>query len=63
MAIPAAPSAAKAEPPLKPNQPTHNIAAPTKTNAGLCGGLTSFGKPFLDPNIFAITKAAIPQFK
>ena len=29
-AMPAAPSAASAEPALKPNQPTHSIAAPVK---------------------------------
>ena len=41
-AIDAVESAAKAEPPLKPNQPTHNMQAPIIVITGLCGGLTEF---------------------
>ncbi len=33
----AAPSAASALPPLKPNQPTHNITAPVTVMGRLCG--------------------------
>ena len=49
IAIPASPFAANALPPLKPNQPTHNIHAPIMVKPGLCGGCTEFGKPSLGP--------------
>src|SRR5271165_165009 len=43
IAIPARPSAATAEPALKPNQPTHNSDAPITVSAKLCGGIASRG--------------------
>ena len=62
IAMPAPPLAPNALPPLKPNQPTHSIAAPIITIPGLCGGLRSFGNPLRLPNIAAITSAATPAF-
>ena len=61
MAIPASPFAATALPALKPNQPTHNIAAPITTMVLLCGGNGILGKPLLGPIIIAETRAATPQ--
>ena len=60
IAIPALPFAAKADPPLKPNHPTHNIAAPIVAITGLCGGSKYSGNPLLDPSIKTITIAEIP---
>ena len=41
IAMPARPSAATAEPALKPNQPTHRSEAPITVNVRLCGGIGS----------------------
>ncbi|CAB3775357.1 hypothetical protein LMG29542_08739 [Paraburkholderia humisilvae] len=41
IAKPARPSAATAEPALKPNQPTHSIEAPISDSTRLCGAITS----------------------
>jgi hypothetical protein len=41
IAKPARPSAATAEPALKPNQPTHSIDAPISESTRLCGAITS----------------------
>ena len=41
IAMPARPSAATAEPALKPNQPTHNSEAPMTVSVRLCGGIGS----------------------
>src|SRR5258708_3322762 len=41
IAMPARPSAATAEPALKPNQPTQSNAAPVTVSARLCGGMGS----------------------
>ena len=60
IAMPAAPSAARAEPALKPNQPTHNMAAPIIVMPGLCGGCNSLGKPRRRPSINARTSAETP---
>ena len=60
IAKPARASAAKAEPALKPNQPTHNIAAPIKVSAILCGGIASLPKPTRLPTITAAAKPATP---
>ena len=57
IAIAAPPSAASCEPPLKPNQPTHNRAAPIITMPGLCGGVFWFLRA---PKKTARTSAAIP---
>src|SRR5271169_5283230 len=35
----------RALPALKPNQPTHNMAAPMTENGRLCGGICSCGYP------------------
>ena len=60
MAIPALAFAAKADPALKPNQPTQSIEAPIIASTGLCGGLNVFGNPFLGPKKYAMTRAEIP---
>ena len=39
MAMPAAPLAANALPPLKPNQPTQSMPAPIIDSVILCGGM------------------------
>ena len=52
--------AARAEPPLKPNQPTHNIQAPIIVKIGLCGGCTEEGKLRRLPTTIAATNAAVP---
>src|SRR5208337_150004 len=41
IAIPARPSAATAEPALKPNQPTHSSDAPIRVKVRLCGAIAS----------------------
>ena len=41
MAMPARPSAATAEPALKPNQPTHKRDAPITVSTRLCGAIAS----------------------
>ena len=41
IAIPATPSAASSLPALKPNQPTHSIAAPMTDKVRLCGGMAT----------------------
>ena len=41
MAMPARPSAATAEPALKPNQPTHSSEAPITVSTRLCGAIGS----------------------
>ena len=41
IAMPARPSAATAEPALKPNQPTQSNAAPVTVSVKLCGGIGS----------------------
>jgi hypothetical protein len=60
MAWPADWLAPRAEPALKPYQPTHSIAAPIITSTGLCGGRISCGKCFLFPTSFATTSADDP---
>src|SRR5262249_8552164 len=42
IAMPARPSAATAEPALKPNQPTHSSEAPIMVRVRLWGGMASF---------------------
>ena len=61
IAIEAVWSAAKAEPPLNPNHPTHNIDAPTIVSTGLWGGtIVLEPKVLLLPKTRATTKAARP---
>ena len=45
---------------MKPNQPTHSIAAPAMVMPGLCGGITWLGKPRRAPIVSAQTSAATP---
>src|SRR6185437_13409114 len=52
--------AARALPPLKPNQPTHSMPAPAMVMPGLCGGLRRCGKPLRAPIIIAVTSAETP---
>jgi len=59
-ARPATPSAVKADPALKPNQPNHSRAAPSMTNGRLCGRMTSLPKPLRLPTTRASTRAATP---
>src|SRR5260370_23563942 len=42
IAMPARPSAATADPALKPNQPTHSREAPMRGRGKLCGCIASF---------------------
>jgi hypothetical protein len=63
IAIPALPLAASALPPLKPNQPTHSIAAPAMVIPGLCGVICSWGKPRLGPRTRASTRADAPAVR
>ena len=60
IAIPASPLAARAEPALKPNQPTHSIPAPVTVMVKLCGGIAWFGKPRRLPMTSAATSAPTP---
>ena len=57
IAIAAPPSAASCEPPLKPNHPTHSMAAPIITKPGLWGGVVLFRR---GPRQKAIIIAAMP---
>ena len=59
-AMAASPLAARALPPLKPNQPTHSIAAPAMVSVMLCGGCVWSGKPRRGPSTMAATTAAVP---
>ena len=51
---------ASALPALKPNQPTHNSAAPMQVYVKLCGGIGSCPKPNRLPNKMAQTNAEKP---
>src|SRR5689334_21300518 len=44
-ALDARPLAPNADPALKPNQPTHSIAAPMTANGRLCGAIGTFPNP------------------
>ena len=59
-AMPAVPLAARALPPLNPNQPTHSKPAPAATSGKLCGGMATCGKPRRGPMTQAQTSAATP---
>src|SRR5262245_50075020 len=63
IAIAASPFAASALPPLKPNQPTHNIPAPATVNVMLCGNIGCDGKPRRGPIVSAAVNAATPAVK
>ena len=60
-ALEALPSAAKALPALKPNQPTHNRAAPMVVYVKLCGGIASEPNPSRRPTNSAQIKAETPE--
>src|SRR6185295_378695 len=60
-ALAAKPLAPRALPALKPNQPTHSIAAPRTENAKLCGGIGSCGYPRRLPITKAATRAETPE--
>ena len=51
----------RALPALKPNQPTHSMAAPTTENGRLCGGIGSRGYPSRFPITRAAAKAETPR--
>ncbi len=59
-AIAACPPAARALPPLNPNQPTQSIAVPISVSARLCGGSIECGNPRRAPTMTAATRAAVP---
>ena len=58
-ALIACPSACSEEPALKPNQPSHNMAAPKRTNGMLAGSLLRVSA-FLRPRKMAPASAATP---
>src|SRR6516165_2901894 len=60
IAMPARPSAATAEPALKPNQPTHSSDAPTRVSVRLCGAIASLPYPMRLPSISAQTRPEMP---
>ena len=60
IALAAASLAANADPPLKPNQPTHNNPAPATVRAGLWGNISVLGKPIRLPSISATISAETP---
>ncbi len=60
IAMAALPSAATAEPALKPNQPTHSMPAPVTVIVRLWGGMATEPKPRLGPIMTAATSAATP---
>src|SRR5262245_46089293 len=59
-ALDASPFAPNADPALKPNQPTHNIAAPITANGRLCGAIDTLPRPTRLPMIKTATSADIP---
>jgi hypothetical protein len=60
IAMLALPLAASADPPLKPNQPTHNMPAPATVSVRLWGGSAWVPKPLRGPSTRAATRAATP---
>ena len=56
--MPASPFAAKALPPLNPNQPTHNMPAPPTVIVMLCGVIAAVPNPRRGPRTSAATRAA-----
>src|SRR6266404_5653030 len=53
--------AARALPPLKPNQPTHSKAAPVHVYVRLCGGIGSWPCPSRFPSSRAQINAEMPE--
>src|SRR5262249_17620022 len=60
-ALVARPPALRADPALNPNQPTHNIAAPTTANGRLWGGVGTVPNPTRFPMMSTATNAEIPE--
>src|SRR6185503_13421554 len=60
-AFAATPSAAPAEPALKPYQPTHNMPVPTMQSTMLCGGIGCLPKPSRLPRMMQRTRADQPE--
>ena len=60
-AFAAMPSAATAEPALKPYQPTHSIPVPMEHMTMLCGGIGCLPKPMRLPRIKQRTSALQPE--
>src|SRR5687768_9272482 len=60
-ALEVTPSDASSLPALNPNQPTHNIAAPSVVYVRLCGGIGSLPKPRRLPITRAQTSADTPE--
>ena len=60
-AYPASDPAERAFPALNPNQPTHNIAAPTTDSTTLCGGIGLVRNPCRRPSTKAQTSAETPE--
>src|SRR5580700_2794916 len=58
--MPARPSAATAEPALKPNQPTHSSEAPITVSVRLDGAIDSLPRPWRLPSTSAVARPAIP---
>src|SRR5262245_5714159 len=59
-ALDARPFAPRADPALKPNQPTHGIAAPITAKGRLCGAIGTLPNPTRLPIIRTATKAETP---
>ena len=60
-AFAATPSAATAEPALKPYQPTHNMPVPMAQSTMLCGAMDSLPKPLRLPRIMHRMSADQPE--
>src|SRR3954470_18961685 len=60
-ALAATPSAATAEPALKPYQPTQSMPVPTIQSTMLCGGIGSLPKPRRLPRMIQRIKADQPE--
>src|SRR5881396_1987903 len=60
-ALAATPSAATAEPALKPYQPTQSMPVPTMHNTMLCGAMFSFPKPRRLPRSMHRMRADQPE--
>src|SRR6478736_3963878 len=60
-ALAATPSAATAEPALKPYQPTQSMPVPTMQSTRLCGGIGVLPKPRRGPMMMARIRADQPE--
>ena len=62
-AVAAIPFAARADPPLKPNQPNQRSPVPKRVIGKLCGIKLSFPYPLRGPRIIAAARAAAPEVR